>query len=157
MKVLPSILLKSVFSNSGLSCASRLRSSLVQMMKAFRGLLTRCGAGPHLASGLAQLESELTDSGLEGPELGERTSFICSPSAEPGSSHSGSWKRAGSWLMRMVTWGDDPRAAVILPAHSDVIYDRSANGMMGGVESKGVKTRCSHRSRDLPFHFKTLN
>lgn len=80
-------MLRSVFSRSGLRCASRLRSSLVQMMKAFRGLLTLCCVEEaDLASGLVQLESELTDTGLDGPEAGERTSDIRSPSAEGASS-----------------------------------------------------------------------
>lgn len=64
---LPSILLRSVFSRSGLSCARRLRSSLVQMMKAFRGLLTRV-SGVGLVSGLEQLSSDSAEAGLEGPE-----------------------------------------------------------------------------------------
>ncbi|TNN65795.1 hypothetical protein EYF80_023947 [Liparis tanakae] len=109
---------------SGLSCASRLRSSLVQMMNAFRGLLTLCCVDTDLASGLAQLESEFTDSGLGGPELGERTSVICSPSTVPESSPSNgtliaqSWYAAGSCPKCMFTDGDDVvallRAAVIL-------------------------------------------
>ena len=69
---LPRILLRSVFSSSGLSRARRRRSSLVQMMKAFRGLLTR--GSTDLASVLEQLESEFTECGLEGPEPGDRTS-----------------------------------------------------------------------------------
>lgn len=107
LKVLPSILLRSVFSRSGLSCASRLRSSLVQMMNALRGLLTLFSVDADLASGLVQLESEWTDMGLEGPELGQRVSIICSASPEPQSSLSNtelfaqSWKAAGSWLKRM--------------------------------------------------------
>ena len=69
---LPRILLRSVFSSSGFSRARRLRSSLVQMMKAFKGLLTR--GSTDLASVLEQLESEFTECGLEGPEPGDRTS-----------------------------------------------------------------------------------
>lgn len=106
---LPSILLRSVFSRSGFSCARRLRSSLVQMMKALRGLRTRTCAEEDLASGLVQLESELTDRGLDGAEPGER---VCSPSAEPQSSISiaetfeaRSWKRAESWPRRMAVQG----------------------------------------------------
>lgn len=107
-KFLPSILLRSVFSRSGLSCASRLRSSLVQMMKAFKGLLTLCCVDKDFTSGLAQLESEFTDSGLEGPELGERSSIISSRSTEPESAllnmarFAQSWKAAGSWLKCML-------------------------------------------------------
>lgn len=114
MDFLPSILLRSVFSRSGLSCASRLRSSLVQMMKAFRGLLTLCCADTDLASGLAQLESEFTDSGLDGPELGERTSAVRSASAGADASAANaalfaqSWKAAaGSRPKCMFTDGDE--------------------------------------------------
>lgn len=108
VKTLPSILLRSVFSRSGFRCASRLRSSLVQMMKAFRGLLTRCCVEEAvLVSGLVQLDSELTDTGLDGPEAGERTSVICSPTAEAASSlwnaFAQCWYAAGSWRKRMVT------------------------------------------------------
>lgn len=76
-------------------------------MKAFRGLLTLCCVEEaDLASGLAQLESELTDTGLDGPEAGERTSLICSPSAEAESSlwnaFAQCWCAAGSWRKRMV-------------------------------------------------------
>lgn len=102
---LPRILLRSVFSRSGLSCASLLRSSLVQMMNAFRGLLTLC-VEADLGSGLLQLESEFTDMGLEGLEPGERKSLICSRSAAPGSSLSNmfarGWRWARSWLKRML-------------------------------------------------------
>lgn len=78
------------------------------MMKAFRGLLTLCCvAEADLASGLVQLESELTDTGLDGPEEGERTSAICSPSAEAESSlwnaFAQCWYAEGSRRKRMVT------------------------------------------------------
>lgn len=83
-----------------------------------------------MASGLVQLESEFTDTGLEGPELGERSSANCSTSAGPESSLSNtellaqSWRAAGSWLKRMATDSDEEvallRAAVILPViHGD--------------------------------------
>lgn len=70
-------MLRSVFSRSGLSWAKRLRSSLVQIMKAFSGLLTRVSADD-FGSGLAQLESELTEIGLVGPEPGDFASDISS-------------------------------------------------------------------------------
>lgn len=73
-----------MFSRSGFRCAKRLRSSLVQMMKAFRGLLTLCCPEADLASGLVQLESEFTDTGLVGPEHGDRTPVIVSCSASVG-------------------------------------------------------------------------
>lgn len=107
--ILPSILLRSVFSRSGLSCASRRRSSLVQIMKAFRGLLTLCCAAADLGSGLVQLESEFAESGLEGPELGEHTWAIWSPSAIGNSSlhetELQNWKSAGSWPKYMFADG----------------------------------------------------
>lgn len=139
-KSLPRILLRSVFSRSGLSCARRLRSSLVQMMKAFRGLLTLCCVEVHLASGLEQLESEFTDSGLEGPELGERTSDICSPSAASTSSHSNialfslSWKVAGTRWKCMAS--DDALDVIFLVMEADglPICTHPTNRRPGGVD-----------------------
>lgn len=80
------------------------------MMKAFRGLLTLCCVeDADFASGLVQLESEFTETGLEGPENGERTSVMSSPSAEAESLLSNTFAQwcnaAGSWLKRMVTRG----------------------------------------------------
>lgn len=98
-----------MFSRSGFRCASLLRSSLVQMMKAFRGLLTLCCVEADLPSGLVQLESEFTDAGLDGPDAGERISVIGSPSAEAESSlwnaFGQCWYAAGSWRKRMVKSG----------------------------------------------------
>lgn len=86
-------------------------------MKAFSGLLTLCFVEEDLASGLVQLESEFTDSGLEGPELGEPPASViimCSPSTELESSLSNmfaqSWKEEGEavpWLKRMAADGAD--------------------------------------------------
>lgn len=41
------------------------------MMKAFNGLLTRASPEDGLASGLEQLDSDSTDTGLMGWEMGE--------------------------------------------------------------------------------------
>lgn len=150
-----------MFSRSGFRWASRLRSSLVQMMKAFRGLLTLCCVEEaDLATGLVQLESEFTDAGLDGPEAGERTSLLCSPSAEAESSlwnaFAQCWYAAGSWRKRMVKlgWCWSESAPGNCHPHSDEEWPIYAGAPpMGAREEwiKGVNSRCFSRVGGRPI------